>query len=177
LTRDAIVVEWPPVERASAYVVERRAGSAGSFEEIGRVEPARFGDAGFQNGETYFYRVRAIAGRDASEAEGPVSEAASITPRDTFAPERPAGLSAVATPNTIELSWERNPEADVAGYRVRRGQAGSEPLVLNEALVETANYSDAQVTRGQEYSYQVTAVDGEGNESEPSRAVAVRVPQ
>jgi hypothetical protein len=176
LTRDGIAVEWPAVERASTYIVERGVAAAGPFEEIGRPGTTRFLDTGFQNGETYFYRVRAIAGTAAGEAEGPSSDGAPITPRDVFAPEKPAGLRAVATETSIELSWERNAEPDLAGYRVRRRQ-GSATVVLTEAPLESPSYSDREVGRGQEYSYQITAVDGEGNESEPSEAISVRVPE
>ena len=76
----------------------------------------------------------------------------------------------------MELSWEQNAEPDLAGYRVRRRQQGSEPVVLTKELLESPGYSDPTVTRGQEYSYEVTAVDSKGNESEPSEAIQVRMP-
>jgi hypothetical protein len=175
LTRDAIVVEWPAVDRANSYVVERSSGSAGSFKEIGRSDAPRFRDTGFQIGEAYAYRVRAIAGAADGEAEGPSSQAVSITPRDIFAPGKPAGLRAVATETSVELSWEQNIEPDLKGYRVRRRQQGAEAVWLTERPLEPASYSDRAVQRGQEYAYEVTAVDGEGNESEPSEATTARV--
>ncbi len=177
LTREGVVVEWPAVDRSSGYVIARSGDPAGPFEEIGRSETARFQDTGVQTGETYLYRVQAIAGTAPGEAGGPWSEAVSITPRDIFAPAVPAGLRAVATGPTVELSWEPNTEPDLKGYRVRRRQEGSEPAVLTPELLEAASYSDRDVTRGQQYSYQITAVDALGNESEPSEAIAVRVPQ
>jgi fibronectin type 3 domain-containing protein len=76
----------------------------------------------------------------------------------------------------VELSWEQNAEPDLKGYRVRRRQQGAEPVVLTEALLESASYSDREVARGQEYAYEVIAVDGNGNESEPSEGTTVRVP-
>lgn len=176
LTPDAIVVEWPAVDRASSYVVERSSDAAGRFEEIGRPDRASFRDSTFQSGETYAYRVHAIAGTAAGEAEGRSSETAAITPRDVFAPGKPAGLRAVATETSVELSWEQNAEPDLKGYRVRRRQQGAEPVVLTEALLESASYSDREVARGQEYAYEVIAVDGNGNESEPSEGTTVRVP-
>jgi hypothetical protein len=176
LTPAAVVVEWPAVDRASSYVVERSSGAAGRFEEIGRPDGASFRDSSFQMGETYAYRVRAIAGADAGQAEGPASETAAITPRDVFAPGKPAGLRAVATETSVELAWEQNAEPDLKGYRVRRRQQGAEPVLLTETLLESASYSDREVARGQEYAYEVTAVDGNGNESEPSEKTTVRVP-
>lgn len=176
LTRDAIVVEWPPVERADAYIVERSSGE-GPFEAIGRAGTTEFRDSSYQMGETYAYRVRASKGAPPNEATGPPSEAVVITPRDVFAPERPAGLRDVATGATVELSWEQNSELDLAGYRVRRWQAGSDPAPLHDELLAGPSYSDQDVVRGQEYLYAVTAVDQEGNESEPSETIQVRVPE
>jgi Fibronectin type III domain len=178
LARDAIVLEWPAVERASGYIVDRSSDPAGPFETIGRSDANRFRDTGFEMGATYVYRVRAIAGTTAAaEAEGPWSEAVSITARDIFAPEKPAGLRAVATDASVELSWEQNAEPDLAGYRVRRSQPDSEPAALTEELLTSPSYSDRNVTRGQEYSYQVTAVDDKGNESELSDPIKVRMPE
>jgi fibronectin type 3 domain-containing protein len=93
-----------------------------------------------------------------------------------FAPARPSGVREVATETAVELSWEQNSEPDMAGYRVRRRQEGSEPAPIHEELLPTASYSDQDVVRGQEYLYTVTAVDQEENESEPSEAIRVRVP-
>ncbi len=176
LTRDAIVVEWPAVENADSYIVERNTGQ-GSFETIGRSNSNEFRDSNYQMGEMYAFRVRASKGAPPNQATGPPSEAASITPRDVFAPERPAGLRNVATQTTVELSWEQNREPDLAGYWVRRWQEGSEPAPLHDGLLSSPSYSDQNVAGGQEYLYAVTAVDQEGNESEPSETVRVRVPE
>jgi hypothetical protein len=176
LTRDAIVLEWLPAERAASYVVERGANPAGPFEPRGRSDSNSFRDTGYQTGETYVYRVRAIARGAAGEAEGLASEAVAITPRDTFAPDRPAGLRAVATETAVELSWEQNAEPDLAGYRLRRRQQDSEAVLVQDELLPSPSYSDRGVARGQSYAYDVTAVDEEGNESPPSEAIQVSVP-
>jgi hypothetical protein len=176
LSRDAIVLEWTAAEDAGGYIVERSTGAAGPFLEIGRSTSPAFRDTRFEFGESYNYRVRAVAGATGQGAEGASSETVSTTARDIFAPAKPVGLRAVATGASVELSWEQNAEFDLAGYRVRRRQ-GSDFVVLNETLLESASYSDRQVKRGEEYFYQVTTVDAEGNESEPSEAIAVRVPE
>ncbi|MEX2301628.1 MAG: fibronectin type III domain-containing protein [Bryobacterales bacterium] len=176
LTRDAIVVEWPAVERASGYTIERSGEPQGPFETIGQSGSTTFRDAGYRVGELHVYRVRAIAGTVPGGAAGPPSEPVSITPSDVFAPARPSGVREVATETAVELSWEQNGEPDLAGYRVRRWQEGSEPAPIHDELLPAASYSDPGVARGQEYLYTVTAVDEEGNESEPSEAIRVRVP-
>jgi fibronectin type 3 domain-containing protein len=176
LTSDAIVVEWPAVERASGYNIERSAEPQGPFETIGQSSSTTFRDTSYRLGEPHIYRVRAIAGTAPGGAAGPPSEPVSITPSDMFAPARPSGVREVATETAVELSWEQNSEPDMAGYRVRRWQEGSEPAPIHEELLPTASYSDQDVVRGQEYLYTVTAVDQEENESEPSEAIRVRVP-
>ena len=61
--------------------------------------------------------VQAIAGENQWSV---FSEAAEITPVDTFPPAVPEGLSAVPTPQSIELAWTRNTEIDFRGYNVFR---------------------------------------------------------
>ena len=52
-----------------------------------------------------------------------------ITPADTFPPAAPTSLAAVGSEGAINLIWEPSPGADLAGYIVLRGEAGSgEPL-------------------------------------------------
>ena len=176
LTRDAVILEWPAVERATSYSVERRSDPQEPFVAIGRSDTTRFEDAGYQTGESYSYRVRAIAGASPGEAVGPPSEAVAITPRDVFAPEPPKGLREVATETAVELSWKQNAETDLAGYRVRRWQQGAEPAPIHDELLRSPSHSDQNVARGQEYLYAVTAVDQDGNESEPSETIRVRAP-
>lgn len=174
---DAIVLEWPAVERAAGYAVERATNEAGPFQPLGRPDSNQFRDPGYQTGGTYVYRVRAIARGAAGEAEGLASEAVAVTPRDTFAPAQPLGLRAIATETAVELSWEQSPEPDLAGYRLRRRQQDSEVVLLQDELLRSASYSDRGVARGQTYLYEVTAVDEEGNESLPSEAIQVGVPE
>jgi fibronectin type 3 domain-containing protein len=170
------VVEWPAVDRASGYNIERGSALQGPFETIGQSASTTFRDTGYRVGEPHVYRVRAIAGTVPGGAAGPPSEPVSITPNDVFPPARPSGLREVATETAVELSWEQNAEPDLAGYRVRRWQEGSEPALIHDELLPAASYSDQGVARGQEYLYTITAVDEQGNESEPSEALRARVP-
>lgn len=177
IAKDAIVVAWPTVESASSYGVERSSGPEGPFETIGSSDSTEFRDTSYQAGEPYAYRVRAIAGAPPGEATGPPSEAVAVTPRDVFAPAIPTGMRDVATETAVELSWEQNQEPDLAGYRVLRWQEGSEPVPVHEELLPSPSYSDTNVSRGQQYLYAVTAVDQDGNESEPSEPIQVRMPE
>jgi chitodextrinase len=87
---------------------------------------------------------------------------------DSIAPTTPTGVQAtVSGQNQIELTWApATDNASLAGYKVYRdgGHIGSS---------EVTAYSDTVVTQGVTYSYQVSAVDYVGNESEKSQDVTV----
>ncbi|MBI1787731.1 MAG: hypothetical protein HYR60_09305 [Acidobacteria bacterium] len=159
-------VTWKaPAER---YRVLR---SFGETESAGEVEGREWIDTAAEYGKHYQYRVQAIEGT----AESEVSEAAGITLRDTFPPAVPAGLTVVAGTDSIELAWEPNAEADLAGYRVYRapGEGGFELL---GGIQENPAYSDRKAESGRRYRYAVSAVDRAGNESPRSAAVENTAP-
>lgn len=145
------------------YRVFRVAGD-GKPEQIAETDKPEYVDGPVQYGMRYQYFVQAIAGElQQSEISGPVP----ITPEDKFPPAVPAGLTAVAGVNTIELAWQRNTEPDFKGYNVYRSvEAG--PFEKVATLIDAPVYSDRQVEAGKKYRYAVTAVDLTGNESERS---------
>lgn len=95
------------------------------------------------------------------------------TPPDTTPPAAPTGLKASAGNASVALDWNDNAENDLAGYNVYRGTASGGPYgtkVNGASLVTDSNYTDATATNGDTYYYVVTAVDGNGNESDYSNA-------
>lgn len=142
-------------------------------------------------GHTYNYfaqRVRTVTlNGQPLEIKSDPSPVVTLVMRDTFPPKTPTGLetiSGVAAPDAsvagtpgnpyIDLSWEPNSEADLAGYRVYRQLARPDgspqgPLArLTELPIAAPAYRDVAVKPGQGYIYSVTAVDAAGNESAPS---------
>jgi hypothetical protein len=101
-----------------------------------------------------------------SEPTGPVCEMLV----DTFPPAPPKGLTAVGTEGAINLIWEPNTEADLAGYFVLRG-IGDEPLqrITSEPVTEASFFDNVQ--RNLRFTYAVQAVDKAGNVSPPSGRV------
>ena len=71
---------------------------------------------------------------------------------------------------SIDLSWDANIEADVAGYNVYRSE-GAAFARVNAELVATPAFRDMHVEAGRQYTYRVTAVDQRKNESAPSATV------
>jgi fibronectin type 3 domain-containing protein len=79
---------------------------------------------------------------------------------DTFRPEPPESLSAVASDGEVSLIWAPNDEADLAGYIVLRGLPQDETLrPLADALVTENTYRDTTAEPDTVYSYAVRAVD------------------
>lgn len=130
------------------------------FSALADSNQPEYVDATAQFGTLYRYIVQGLNGKAQSEATAPVS----ITPVDVFPPAVPAGLAAAATANTIELTWERNTETDLQGYRVYRSVDGG-PFASITDVIDAPAYSDRNVQRGPKYRYAVAAVDQAGNQS------------
>jgi hypothetical protein len=153
-------------------------------------EPGRALDETVHFGETYEYRaqrvVRMSDGNQTLELDGEISPPVRVEVQDIFPPAVPAGLAAVATspsPGTaetkpsIDLSWQPNTEADLAGYVVYRREGGSEWQRISPAQpVAAPAFHDAQVEAGNTYEYAVSAVDQAGHESARSATAQETVP-
>ena len=81
-------------------------------ERLAESDKPEYIDATVDRGSPYRYFVQALVG-ELRQSE--ISAIVGITPEDTFPPAVPAGLTAVAGVNSIELAWERN-----TGRRFRR---------------------------------------------------------
>ena len=91
---------------------------------------------------------------------GPASPTACVTPKDTFPPAAPRSLQAIAGPGVINLIWDANSEADLAGYIVLRGEApGDTLLAITPEPVTATTFRDENVRAGTRYVYVVVAVD------------------
>jgi len=126
-------------------------------------------------GKRYVYTVQQLVPAGAQEAESEMSAPLKVDHQDVFPPVVPKGLNALAGLKTIELNWDRNAEADLAGYFVYRAEGAGE-LKKISTLLERASYSDSAVATGKVYRYAVTAVDEKGNESEKTAVVELTAP-
>ena len=144
-----------------------RADGEGKPAQVGESDKPEYVDTPIEYGTVYHYFVQAAAGE---LQQSDLSEVSSITPKDDFAPEVPAGLTAVPAGSAIELAWERNTESDFKGYNVYRAVEGG-PFEKIASMIEAPTYSDRQVESGKKYRYAVSAVDQVGNESARSAVV------
>ena len=140
--------------------------------EAGVAEGPEFIDSASEYGTKYVYTAIAFNNANGADAVSKPSEAFSITPKDTFPPEVPENVTALPGPNSIEISWERSPALDTKGYYVFRSVNGA-PFQQVGNLTVLPAYSDADVKRGNQYRYQINAVDQRGNASDRSAPVTV----
>ncbi|MGA7339022.1 MAG: hypothetical protein WBE72_11850 [Terracidiphilus sp.] len=144
-------------------------------------------DKDIRFGESYAYRAQGVAevtlDGQKLELAGPFSPPVRIDATNIFPPDAPKGLAAVATAGdtagaaAIDLSWQPNTEADLAGYIVYRREDNSPWQRISPAQpVVGPGYHDPGVQPGRTYFYAVTAIDQEGLESARSAEAQETVP-
>lgn len=135
-------------------------------------------DSGLENGRPYWYRITSV---NVLGYEGPPTPAIKVVPRDATPPPPPEELRASLLGTDAFLRWRPVMAADLEGYRLYRSVAASGPWerimpAKNEPLVPRISFRDHGVREGDQFWYQVTAVDSSGNESLPSPAVQLYRP-
>ena len=159
-TETSIVLTWSPPtsETPIAYNIYK-AGSADPINPA-PVAAGKFERAGVTFGTEECFTLRAIEKVANINLESTPSERVCLTPRDTFAPAAPKGFSIVAGSGTMNLGWDANTEADLAGYLVLRAEAPGDTLQpLTPAPITATSYEDKTVKPGVRYVYAIIAVD------------------
>ncbi len=128
------------------------------------ITATTYANTGLTNGTTYSFQVSAV---NTGGAESAKSNAVSATPQAPTAPSVPTGLTASAGNGQVTLNWNPNPESNIAGYNVYRGGAR-----INTSLITATTYTNAGLTNGTSYSFQVSAVNASSLESARSGAVS-----
>lgn len=74
------------------------------------------------------------------------------------------------TAEAVTLAWDRNPESNIAGYRLYYGERNAPATMRDVGNVITTAVSN--LTPGREYYFYVTAYNTENLESDPSETVS-----
>lgn len=194
-----ILLSWTPeggnetirIHRVLGRLLGRLPGSANtklpaeqalefSGEDQGRVLDT---DAALDHTYTYtVWRVARVTLQSRPvQIDSAPSDPVTLDARDIFPPATPTGLEAVADPeaHSIDLSWQPDIEADLAGYTVYRRESGSAapPVRISPPAEPAPAFRDLHVVPGAAYLYSVSAVDRDGNESSRSAEVQEMLPQ
>ena len=174
--QSSVTINWslPPVASDEApgvsynvYLAGAAATPAGAVAAAAPVplnakplEVTTYTHAGSAAGQEQCFVVRSAATVGTALIEGDPSAPICVTPADTFPPAAPTGLAAVSGPGAINLIWDANADADLAGYLVLRGEAPGDTLQpLTPQPIRETRYVDRAVQPGVTYVYAVVALD------------------
>ena len=166
-TSKGVVLNWK-ASPDTRYEVLRQGPSDKAPVDVGSANDGFFLDPSAQYDTSYSYSVVAKSGA----AESLPSKIVVVNFPDKFPPAVPASITALAGPETIEVSWQRSPDSDLQGYFLYRS-TNKGPYERQGTLINLPTYTDKQVQHGKTYSYEVSAVDQKGNESDRSNATEV----
>jgi fibronectin type 3 domain-containing protein len=158
-----VALTWEPVPGALGYELRRAAGSAGPFTTVARTPAAAFIDGTAPSERLAFYTVSAMN----AGGESAPSDIVAATPLSA-PPPAPVSLVVTAASGVVKLAWPAC--AGAFDYVVRRASVHEGPFVPLGTVPGTS-FSDASVTDGTTYHYQVTALNS-GGESPPSDVVS-----
>ncbi len=187
LTADAgqtrIRLTWKPTAFPIAgYFVERRVTTGGvSAERWTRLnagvtpEPLFDDMLELTSDATMEYRVLAV-GFDNSE--GPPSDTVQVVVADRSIPEPPSITASSGADGHAQLSFLPAPPVDrTAQFLVLRSGSESDlGVVIGDPLsADARQFTDLYVSPGERYWYRLVAVGRNGNRSDPTPSVAIRV--
>ncbi len=125
---------------------------------------------------TAYYRVL-VLGKDGSSV---ISYPVLIQQTDTVPPSVPSGIHALAdTTGKVVLSWNKNPDTDIYGYRIYRGNAAHEEFSqLTITPVQDTFFIDhiSLKTLSKKVFYKIMAIDQRQNHSVLTKAWAMERP-
>ena len=109
--------------------------------------------------------------------EEPPKDGGTIPEDPDAPPAAPKGIKATAlSTSSIDIEWDKNTESNLAGYKVYRSILsnfipGSSNFVKQ---VTTNSYTDTELNADTTYYYKVTAVNTNGDESQPSAQISAK---
>lgn len=123
-------------------------------------------DSGLEPDVFYAYEVRAIDLAGNKSAEASVDSSSALRTADTQRPPAPRNLTSLReTTQRTDLVWDQDDNTDVASFNVFRGQPTDVELTLLVS-VTSQSVTDATISAGRAYCYQVSALDASKNQSD-----------
>jgi uncharacterized protein len=120
----------------------------------------------------YYYFVTSV---DTAENESP-SNTVIVNIEDIIPPSIPQYIKAKVDTGKVKLTWKKNNEADLWGYKIYRGLRGQHPdqfVLLTHSPIKFHEYTDViNKASTNTFVYTVTAVDSSYNQSDKSDSVS-----
>lgn len=153
-----------PNPKVASYIIERREIDSPKWKKIDELEGrlnAEYIDKDVKENHIYIYRIKA------KTYNGVVSKPSKEVEANTKPlPKTVRGVKASTNlPKKIELTWEQNPEKDIAYYKIYRNILIKDFLFKPIAKTGDTKYTDRIDKDGAVYYYKITAVDKDGLES------------
>ena len=166
-----VVLTWddPQDDSVTGYVILRRVRENDQGGEFSVLVPdtgsaaATYTDDTVAASTTYTYRIKAINGAGTSERSRWVHIDIPAAP----VPDKPTGLSATATHDSITLTWDDPGDDSITGYVILRRNRDDDPkghfdeLAADTGTADTT-YTDDTVAAGTSYTYRIKAINGAG---------------
>lgn len=159
-----------------SYFISRAVKDAGPYEIIHNTKPDRNEYTDLHPLSSGFYKIAAIGfGGDTI-----TSFSHMILIIDTIPPQTPTGLKGKVDPKGhVTLSWDKNPESDIQGYKIFRSNALHEEFVqINNDFAVQPEFKDKLnlKTLTKDVFYKVSAADNRYNNSPQSDYIVLKRP-
>lgn len=161
------------------FVVYRSGSSEGSYEQVSNSDISPEMQHYFeilQVPGAYYYFVEA----EDHSGNKSRSEPTFIEAQDVFPPPAPEGLTIQSDTGRLYLNWQKNMEADLAGYLIYRtvDQDNKDNYVLLNAEPIDTNYFEQKLPKNvrNKFFYFLVAVDTSYNRSKPSAIASAGLP-
>jgi fibronectin type 3 domain-containing protein len=164
-----VVLAWRPnSEKDVRYYHLWRQEPGKKFKELKKLSPEQtsYEDQKVDHGTAYNYRLQT---EDEDKLLSDFSATAGATTKPL--PQPPAGLEVKALRNGFELSWQSNPEPDIATYKIYLKSFMADKEI---GSTEKVPFTISTLDGDKEYAVAITAVDKDGLESKKSATVKVR---
>ena len=183
-TQGSVTLTWkdPNDDSITGYVILRRVrvnNQGGDFSVLvanTETVATTYTDDTVAASTTYTYRIKAINGAGTSERSRWVHIDTPAPP----IPDKPTGLNATATHDSVTLTWNDPQDESITGYVILRRIPGDDPQGhFNELAADTGTaattYTDDTVAASTSYTYRIKAINQYGT-SERSRWVHIDTP-
>ena len=170
-SHDSVTLTWddPQDDSITGYVILRRVRENDTGGEFSVLVPdtgsasTTYTDDTVVAETTYTYRIKAINEHGVSER----SRWFHIDIPAAPVPDKPTGLSATATHDSVTLTWNDPGDDSITGYVILRRHRYDDPkghfdeLVADTGTADTT-YADDTVAAGTSYTYRIKAINGAG---------------